>query len=95
MTNITSSQAMFGYEKRDDVKKAADSYTANFNSGKTDSKEAEDRRKNYMSMVTSFYNLVTEFYEYGWGQSFHFAPRHQAETFESSIARQEYYVALR
>lgn len=31
----------------------------------------------------------------GWGQSFHFAPRKKCETFEESIYRSEYYLALR
>jgi len=45
--------------------------------------------------VNSFYDLVTDFYEWGWGQSFHFAPRLVGETFEESILRSEYYLALR
>lgn len=27
------------------------------------------------SQVNKYYDLVTSFYEYGWGESFHFAPR--------------------
>lgn len=42
-----------------------------------------------------YYDMVTDFYEYGWGQSFHFAPRFKGESFEASIARYEYYLALR
>jgi len=45
-------------------------------------------------MITdTFYNLVTDFYEYGWGDSFHFAPRYRGESFKESIARHEYYLA--
>eukprot|EP00163_Fabomonas_tropica_P010540 TRINITY_DN2070_c0_g1_i2.p1 TRINITY_DN2070_c0_g1~~TRINITY_DN2070_c0_g1_i2.p1 ORF type:complete len:350 (+),score=75.45 TRINITY_DN2070_c0_g1_i2:588-1637(+) len=33
--------------------------------------------------------------EYGWGQSFHFAPRHKNETFEASISRHEHYLAAK
>lgn len=43
----------------------------------------------------SFYNLVTDFYEYGWGQSFHFAPRRKNEYFRESIRRAEYVLASR
>jgi len=39
--------------------------------------------------------LVTDFYEYGWGESFHFAPRLRFETFLESLRRHEYYLALR
>lgn len=42
-----------------------------------------------------YYDLVTDFYEYGWGQSFHFAPRGQGERLDASIARLEHLVAAR
>jgi sterol 24-C-methyltransferase len=38
-------------------------------------------------MINHFYNLVTDFYEWGWCQSFHFAPRFHNETFFESIKR--------
>lgn len=53
------------------------------------------RQKEYKTMVNSFYDLVTDFYEWGWGQSFHFAPRVQGETFNESIVRCEHYIAAR
>ena len=31
-------------------------------------------RAEYTAMVESFYDLITDFYEYGWGRSFHFDP---------------------
>ena len=33
--------------------------------------------------------MITDFYEYGWGESFHFAAREKGESFEKSIIRQE------
>lgn len=56
-------------------------------------KQSEDRKKEAPTMVDTFYNLVTDFYESGWGQSFHFAPRGKYETFHESILRHEYYLA--
>lgn len=53
------------------------------------------RRERYADMVNHFYNLVTDFYEWGWGQSFHFAPRFKNETFIESIKRAEYFLASR
>ena len=53
------------------------------------------RKSEYKVMVDSFYDLVTDFYEYGWGQSFHFARRFKGEDFTASIARAEHYLALR
>ena len=38
---------------------------------------------------------MTLFFEYGWGQSFHFAPRGTNESFAASLARHEHYVAQR
>jgi len=55
----------------------------------------ENRNKSYYALVTQFYDLVTTFYEFGWGQSFHFAPRRNWESFEASIYRHEFYLALR
>ncbi|KAF0689356.1 Aste57867_19182 [Aphanomyces stellatus] len=51
------------------------------------------RQSEYQVMVDSFYDLVTDFYEYGWGQSFHFANRFKDETFKESIKRVEYWLA--
>jgi len=39
--------------------------------------------------------LVTDFYEYGWGESFHFPPRFPFETFHEAIRRHEYYLSNR
>ena len=40
-------------------------------------------------MVSRFYDVVTRFYEYGWGQSFHFAPRRSGEGLHAAQRRQE------
>jgi sterol 24-C-methyltransferase len=62
-----------------------------------DGKDAteESRKENATTLVNEYYDLVTDFYEYGWGQAFHFAPRYMGESFEESIERHEYYLALR
>jgi sterol 24-C-methyltransferase len=39
--------------------------------------------------------LATLFYEWGWGQSFHFAEQRKGETFIQSIKRHEWYLAGR
>ena len=36
-----------------------------------------------------YYDLVTDFFEYGWGRSFHFAPGLPGEGFKDSLARHE------
>lgn len=46
-------------------------------------------------MVNAYYDIATDFYEYGWGQSFHFAPRYPGEAFDAAIARHEHFLAAR
>ena len=44
-------------------------------------------------MVSRFYDVVTKFYEYGWGQSFHFAPRRTGEGLRTAQRRLQADVA--
>ncbi|KAH3671379.1 hypothetical protein WICMUC_004676 [Wickerhamomyces mucosus] len=61
--------------------------------GKTD-KEAEQRRlEDYNQSTHSYYNVVTDFYEYGWGTSFHFSRYYKGEAFAQATARHEHYLA--
>ncbi|RDY06512.1 Cycloartenol-C-24-methyltransferase, partial [Mucuna pruriens] len=56
--------------------------------------QEEERKTNCVDMVNKYYNLVTSFYEYGWGQSFHFAPRWKGESLKESMKRYEHFLAL-
>ncbi|KAK3011561.1 hypothetical protein RJ639_012100 [Escallonia herrerae] len=56
--------------------------------------EEEARKANYTDMVNKYYDLVTSFYEYGWGESFHFAHRWKGESLRESIKRHEHFLAL-
>ena len=47
----------------------------------------------YASMVKTFYDLITDFYEWGWGSSFHFAPTRDGASFEQSIAGHQRFLA--
>lgn len=40
-----------------------------------------------------YYDLVTDFYLWGWGNSFHFAPRANGESLSESVKRHEYYLS--
>jgi sterol 24-C-methyltransferase len=80
-------QAAGGVEK-DKVQQTTDKYNDLFDHG-----TAEDRKENYTGMVNNYYDLITDFFEYGWGLSFHFAPRRQGESFAASIARHEHWLA--
>jgi hypothetical protein len=46
-------------------------------------------------MVDQYYDLATDFYEFGWGESFHFGHRYAHESLKESLVRHEYYLASR
>lgn len=56
-------------------------------------RDVEKRKSSYGDIVPNFYRLVTDFYEYGWGESFHFAPSRKGEAFDASLSRHEHYLA--
>ncbi len=58
-----------------------------------DAGKTVERVKNAQTVAETYYNLATDFYEYGWGQSFHFAMRFPGEGFQASLQRHEYYLA--
>lgn len=59
-----------------------------------DRKQTTERTSNYMNLVNTYYDLSTDFYEYGWGECFHFANWAKNETLERAIARHEHFLAL-
>lgn len=87
--------------KKDGVNQSIAGYENLFSGARKDvgnisnDESIKERQKEYQTMVNSFYDLVTDFYEWGWGQSFHFAPRVKGEGFMESIKRAEYYLCLR
>lgn len=75
----------------DAVQKEVSSYKALFDQ----SSSVDERKNHYQTLVKNYYSLATDFYEYGWGRSFHFANRYRTETLAESIQRHESYLALR
>ncbi len=75
-----------------DVREQVKTYRALHDNG---GGSADARKTRYAELVRGYYDLVTDFYERGWGDSFHFAPRYRGEPFEASIKRHQHYVALR
>lgn len=53
------------------------------------------RKLKASELSRDYYDLATDFYEYGWGQSFHFAPRTAGETVKESLLRYEHNLALK
>lgn len=54
-----------------DVKEAVKLYEEYHKSGWSN----KGQQLSYMDMVNKYYDLATSFYEFGWGESFHFAHR--------------------
>ena len=53
----------------------------------------QQKNNDNSEMVNSFYNIVTDFYEWGWGNSFHFFVNHKNNSFKENIVLYEHYVA--
>lgn len=74
-----------------EVSPAVTEYQERYRAGKRGGLDA--RKSDYRNFTDLYYDLVTDFYEYGWGRSFHFAPRVPGESFKASLARHEHYLA--
>lgn len=88
--------AMTGKDKAAQ-KAAVDEYFKHWDN-KLASVETEEvrkaRRDEYATLTRHYYNLATDLYENGWGQSFHFCRFAPGEGFHQAIARHEHYLAL-
>ena len=82
-----SSGRSVGHLDPDQVKPAVEDYSGLFDGS------LEQRKDRYHAVVNHYYNLATDFYEFGWGRSFHFAPRRRGESFNESILRHERFLA--
>ena len=77
---------------------AVDGYFKHWdNKGPQQETEADKQARldDYSSLTKHYYNLVTDFYEYGWGSSFHFSRYYSGEAFTQASARHEHYLALK
>ena len=82
-----SSGRSVGHLDPDQVKPAVEDYSGLFDGS------LEQRKDRYHAVVDHYYNLATDFYEFGWGRSFHFAPRRRGESFNESLLRHEHFLA--
>ena len=53
------------------------------------SQDDADRIAEQPLLVSRFYDVVTRFYEFGWGSTFHFSPRRPGETLAASQRRHD------
>ncbi len=73
----------------DEIKRVVDEYAELHDAG------SDRKKERYKSLVNHYYNMVTDFYEFGWGPSFHFAPRRRGESFKASLLRNQLFLADR
>ncbi|KZL70531.1 sterol 24-C-methyltransferase [Colletotrichum tofieldiae] len=85
------------FSKDPEAKRVAmEQYFKHFDGKKADDETAvdrESRKAEYASLTRHYYNLASDLYEYGWGQSFHFCRFSLAEPFSKAIARHEHFLA--
>lgn len=87
--------AMFS-KGRDAKQAAVDEYFKHWDNKAAKDETDEDRAARtaeYATLTRHYYNLATDLYEYGWGQSFHFCRFSYGEPFYQAIARHEHYLA--
>ena len=77
-----------GLGENQNVTEAVDKYEAFHKGGWKSSNQMS-----YMDMVNKYYDLATSFYEFGWGESFHFAHRLTGESLPDSLKRHEHFLA--
>ncbi|KAK6462263.1 ergosterol biosynthesis [Scheffersomyces coipomensis] len=71
---------------------ASSGYFKHWDGGVTEDDEVK-RLGDYSQLTHHYYNLVTDFYEYGWGSSFHFSRYYKGEAFRQATARHEHFLA--
>lgn len=89
-----------GKSKKQVVFGEVNRYVGNYlDSHAEDGRQAEretalkSRKEHAKEVATNFYSLATDFYEYGYGHSFHFAPIFDGKTLTECIAIYEHGVA--
>jgi sterol 24-C-methyltransferase len=89
-------RAMFAKRNNEAQRAAVDEYFKHWDNKAAKDETAEDRAARtaeYATLTRHYYNLATDIYEYGWGQSFHFCRFSHGEPFYQAIARHEHYLA--
>ncbi len=82
-----NSSGLLGALSDDEVDSVVNEYEKIYESGE------EHRKETYQKFVNHYYDLATDFYEFGWGNSFHFAPRRRGESFKASLLRHQQFIA--
>ena len=95
MSSIAPGVSSLCQDVKSEVDSTINEYSEKFDTDnpEADKKLAQQRVQKAQTVTESFYNLVTDFYEYGWGQSFHFTPIYDEKSFDECIASYEHECA--
>jgi sterol 24-C-methyltransferase len=80
------------------VSSKVDDYLTVYGKQKSDAERKEEfqsKGEGGKVMTNHYYDLVTDFYEYGWGERFHFSTLNKGESRDHSFAKHEYRLALK
>ena len=89
--SVKLSDVLKDAEESSNVDSAVSEYEEQFKSAERGGSDGATSQ--HTTVNNLYYDLVTDFFEYGWGRSFHFAPRVPGESFKASLARHEHYMA--
>ncbi|KAI9020425.1 sterol 24-C-methyltransferase [Hyaloraphidium curvatum] len=86
-------------ESRATHERVAQEYSEAFKRAKAENGEGvadvheQKRLESAHTLTRAYYDLVTDFYEYAWGDSFHFARMYAGDTLSVAVKRHETYLA--
>jgi len=77
----------------EEVTSKANNYADFFAGDRSSSAKVEQRKESAKEMTSTYYDLVTDFYQYGWGDCFHFCPVYRGRSFQQCIVDHEHYLS--
>jgi len=60
---------------------------------KSSAEKVTNRKESAKEMTNMYYDLVTDFYQYGWGDLFHFCPVYRMKSFQQCLVDYEHYLS--
>ena len=77
----------------EEVKRKVNNYTGFFTGDRSRDAKPRQSKESANEMTITYYDLVTDFYRYGWGDSFHFAPVYHGRSYQQCLVDHEYYLS--
>ena len=77
----------------EEVSKKVNGYSDFYTGEKSSAEKVKSRKESAKEMTSTYYDLVTDFYQYGWGDSFHFCPVYRTRSFQQCLVDHEHYLS--